>query len=92
MEMLCVVCVVLSLLSTHPNHYVVNHTQACFPKSICWYMDINATTGFKMMVSQLGPNLEIQFLQMSTKSCANVDVKLKYKGEVDKQLDDQYEH
>ena len=48
----------------------------------------NATTGFKMM----GPNLEIQFLQMSTKSCANVDVKLKYKGEVDKQLDDQYEH
>jgi hypothetical protein len=51
-------------------------------------MEINATTGFKMM----GPNLEIQFLQMSTKSCANVDVKLKYKGEVDKQLYDQYEH
>jgi len=76
-------------LSSHPNHHVSNHSQASFPfpKCIClhtntFYMLLQPT-GFKMM----GPNL-IQILQMSKKSCVNLDLKLKHKGEGDKLLDD----
>ena len=75
-------------LSSHPNHHVSNHTQACFPKSNClhintFYMvlqDSRCIEDRTKLGNSNSPDVK--------KSCVNDDLKLKHKGEGDKQLDD----